>query len=307
MMSSRSDKAGNPAGRHCAGRSLQLRDQGQGRQGGDKTIPMLYLKIIRDNGRRRSSPNPSTCATAGSVSKTTSCSSRPAPTRETTPPGAREGLRQGHFLQARLRPRPGAGNLRGREGQKRPRRAHPARRRGHGRHSRGGLCTGCEAPCRPREGVVSTTTLPTAIAATAPMQRQQLVVDNHQQHGDRGGTRGRLGSSRVVQGAAFARPLRRRTWHKGRPQGHFHFTTPATVGSDIDSAFAGRDLRQTGSWFSTGKPVSASSNAPNAAYDGLPGYMIDFDVNPLTRLPPISTSASKAGRPGTFAGHDQRL
>jgi len=56
------------------------------------------------------------------------------------------------------------------------------------------------------------------------------------------------------------------------------FTTPATVGSDRDSAF------RLGFYDKLGrtdleKDQSASSKKPNTLYDGLPGYMIDFDIN----------------------------
>lgn len=58
----------------------------------------------------------------------------------------------------------------------------------------------------------------------------------------------------------------------------FTFTTPRTIGSNRDSAFrvglydkAGRGALES--------DQSASSKKPNKTYDGLPGYMIDFDIN----------------------------
>ncbi len=59
----------------------------------------------------------------------------------------------------------------------------------------------------------------------------------------------------------------------------FTFTTPATVGKDRGSAF------RIGLYDKLGRTeldadLSASSKAPNVAYNGLPGYMIDFDINP---------------------------
>lgn len=58
----------------------------------------------------------------------------------------------------------------------------------------------------------------------------------------------------------------------------FTFTTPKTIGTNRDSAF------RIGLYDKLGRAdlegdLSASSKAPNKNYDGLPGYMIDFDVN----------------------------
>lgn len=58
----------------------------------------------------------------------------------------------------------------------------------------------------------------------------------------------------------------------------FDFTTPVTMGTDRDSAF------RVGLYDTLGRDgleadLSASSKQPNPLYDGLPGYMIDFDVN----------------------------
>ncbi len=57
----------------------------------------------------------------------------------------------------------------------------------------------------------------------------------------------------------------------------FEFVTPVSVGSDRDSAF------RVGLYDKLGRAelegdLSASSKQPNTTYDGLPGYMIDFDV-----------------------------
>ncbi len=61
-------------------------------------------------------------------------------------------------------------------------------------------------------------------------------------------------------------------------QATFTFTTPETIGSDRDSAF------RIGLYNKLGRSElesdqSASSKQPNKNYDGLPGYMIDFDIN----------------------------
>ncbi len=58
----------------------------------------------------------------------------------------------------------------------------------------------------------------------------------------------------------------------------FTFVTPQTVGQGKDSAF------RVGMYNKLNRPalegdLSASSKKPNKNYDGLPGYMIDFDVN----------------------------
>jgi len=61
-------------------------------------------------------------------------------------------------------------------------------------------------------------------------------------------------------------------------QATFTFTTPATIGSDRDSAL------RVGLYDKLGRAklegdLSASSKKPNKSYDGLPGYMVDFDIN----------------------------
>lgn len=58
----------------------------------------------------------------------------------------------------------------------------------------------------------------------------------------------------------------------------FTFTTPKTIGSKRGSAF------RVGLYDKLGRAelegdLGASSKKPNKSYDGLPGYMIDFDVN----------------------------
>ena len=61
-------------------------------------------------------------------------------------------------------------------------------------------------------------------------------------------------------------------------QASFTFTTPETIGENRDSAF------RVGLYDKLGRAEleedqSASSKKPNKSYDGLPGYMIDFDIN----------------------------
>lgn len=58
----------------------------------------------------------------------------------------------------------------------------------------------------------------------------------------------------------------------------FTFTTPETIGTDRDSAFRVGLFDKLGRSALEGD-LSASSKQPNTTYDGLPGYMIDFDVN----------------------------
>ncbi|MDB2407028.1 polysaccharide lyase family 7 protein [Jannaschia sp.] len=60
-------------------------------------------------------------------------------------------------------------------------------------------------------------------------------------------------------------------------QASFTFTTPDFIGEDRDSAF------RVGLYDTLGRSnlegdLSASSKSPNTAYDGLPGWMIDFDI-----------------------------
>ena len=61
-------------------------------------------------------------------------------------------------------------------------------------------------------------------------------------------------------------------------QASFTFTTPATIGEDRDSAFRIGLYDKLGRSALEGD-LSASSKSPNVLYDGLPGYMIDFDIN----------------------------
>lgn len=60
-------------------------------------------------------------------------------------------------------------------------------------------------------------------------------------------------------------------------QATFSFTTPVTVGDNRDSAFRVALYDKSGRAELEGD-LSASSKKPNTSYDGLPGYMIDFDV-----------------------------
>ena len=57
----------------------------------------------------------------------------------------------------------------------------------------------------------------------------------------------------------------------------FTFTTPESVGSNRDSAFRIAFYDKSGRAELEGD-LSASSKKPNKSYDGLPGYMIDFDI-----------------------------
>src|SRR5580765_7874481 len=57
----------------------------------------------------------------------------------------------------------------------------------------------------------------------------------------------------------------------------FTFTTPATIGSAKSAGF------RVGLFDTTGKPglaadLTASSGSPNSIYNGVPGYMMDWDV-----------------------------
>jgi len=61
-------------------------------------------------------------------------------------------------------------------------------------------------------------------------------------------------------------------------QATFTFTTPETIGTDRDSAFR-VGLYDKLKRAELEGDLSASSKNPNISYDGLPGYMIDFDIN----------------------------
>jgi len=58
----------------------------------------------------------------------------------------------------------------------------------------------------------------------------------------------------------------------------FTFTTPQTIGEDRDSAFRVGLYNKLDRTELEGD-LSASSKKPNTNYDSLPGYMIDFDIN----------------------------
>jgi len=79
----------------------------------------------------------------------------------------------------------------------------------------------------------------------------------------------------------------------------FQFTTPATIGSDRTSSF------RIGMYDKSGRTelesdLSASSKKPNELYNGLDGYMIDFDVNledtSKTNIDIRKTNNSTSGR-----------
>lgn len=59
----------------------------------------------------------------------------------------------------------------------------------------------------------------------------------------------------------------------------FTFTTPPTIGEDRSSALRIGMFDKLGRAELEGD-LSASSKSPNTLYDQLPGYMIDFDINP---------------------------
>jgi len=61
-------------------------------------------------------------------------------------------------------------------------------------------------------------------------------------------------------------------------QATFTFTTPDTIGTDRDSAFRVGLYDKLGRMELEGDQ-SASSKTPNKFYDGLPGYMMDLDIN----------------------------
>ena len=81
----------------------------------------------------------------------------------------------------------------------------------------------------------------------------------------------------------------------------FSFTTPTKIGEKRDSAFrvGFYDKLDRGG---LEKDQSASSKKPNTLYDGLPGYMIDFDIKPKD-----STKANIDVRKHTVATHGRLL
>lgn len=82
------------------------------------------------------------------------------------------------------------------------------------------------------------------------------------------------GSGRGIRGTFAPRTLEAGQTLKAS----FTFTVPETIGTNRDSSV------RVGLFDKLGRPdleddLSASSKSPNPIYDGLPGYMIDFDVN----------------------------
>ena len=61
----------------------------------------------------------------------------------------------------------------------------------------------------------------------------------------------------------------------------FTFKTPATIGSGGTAAFK-IGLFNTNGNSGLAADLSASSTTPNPIYDPLPGYVMDFDVNPAS-------------------------
>ena len=85
-------------------------------------------------------------------------------------------------------------------------------------------------------------------------------------------------------------------------QATFTFTTPKTMGRDRDSAFRigfHDKLDRAG----LEADLGASSKQPNKLYDNLPGYMIDFDINlDDPSLANIDMRKQKPGRIGRLMG-----
>ena len=94
----------------------------------------------------------------------------------------------------------------------------------------------------------------------------------------------------------------------------FTFETPATTGHDRGAAFRVGLFDTLGRGALEGD-LSASSKSPNATYDGLPGYLITYDVNtsrsrqyrgPQAQRPSSRPAARRARRMG-HAGRRRRV
>jgi hypothetical protein len=82
----------------------------------------------------------------------------------------------------------------------------------------------------------------------------------------------------------------------------FTFTTPETMGRDRDSAFR-VGLHDRLDREELEADLGASSGSPNKLYNGLPGYMIDFDINlDDPTLANIDVRKHKVGKIGRLMG-----
>ncbi|MCW5615197.1 MAG: polysaccharide lyase family 7 protein [Rhodocyclaceae bacterium] len=279
VIGSRSDKAGNPQDGIALDEVFSYEIKVKGVKEGDKTIPMLYLKIIRDNGKEIVAEPFDMRDSGFSVEDDFMFFKAGAYTGNNTSPEPEKDFDKVIFYKLDY--------------------AHdPAPAISEAEKAKAATAEPIQLAAA---GTAATAAAASAMPAAKHLAaREGVVFDDHFADGDRSDgadasdsnwwtttnstaievNKGSLG---LVSGSS-GRGIRTTFAPQNLAQGQtlkatFNFTTPATVGSDIDSAL------RVGIYDKLGREQlesdqSASSNAPNAAYDGLPGYMIDFDVNP---------------------------
>jgi hypothetical protein len=114
---------------------------------------------------------------------------------------------------------------------------------------------------------------------------------------------GKLGLISGSSGRGLRSTFATQTLNEGQTlQATFTFTTPETMGRDRDSAFR-VGLHDRLDRVELEGDLGASSKSPNKLYNGLPGYMIDFDINlDDPTLANIDVRKHKVGKIGRLMG-----
>ena len=263
MIGSRGDRATNPDDGIALDEMFSYEIEVKGKQEGDKTIPMLHVKITRDDGSEVSAEPYDMRDSGFNVEDDFMFFKAGAYSQNNTSPEPETDFDKVIFYKL----------------------------------------THSHSPAP--EGVASTeavaTEQPQAAAKTShPAAVAGVVVDDSFTDGGRDNGADALdtnwwvttnssapeiaeGSLGLVSGGS-GRGLRSTFAPQNLAEGQtlkasFTFTTPKTIGSkpDRDSAFRIGLYNKLGRAKLEGD-LSASSKKPNKSYDGLPGYMIDFDV-----------------------------
>ena len=285
VIGSRSDKAKNPEDGIALDEIFSYEISVKGVKEGDKTIPMLYLKIIRDNGKEIVA-KPFDMRNSGfSVEDDFMFFKAGAYTGNNSSPEPEKDFDKVIFYKLKYSHDPapvavGAGN------------ANTADVKTAVVPS---TVAALAAPAK-----LAPAATPVTAAANMSPAAAGVVFDDHFADGGRNNgadasdtnwwtttnstaievSKGSLGLVSGGSGRGIRTTFAAQTLAEGQTlKATFNFTTPATVGVNVDSAF------RIGVYDKLGRVAlesdqSASSSAPNSAYDGLPGYMIDFDVNP---------------------------
>ena len=261
IIGSRNDRAKNPDDGIALDELFSYEIEVKGKPEGDKIIPMLHVKIIRDDGTEVTAEPYDMRDSGFSVEDDFMFFKAGAYSQNNTSPTPETDFDKVTFFK---------------------------------------LDYSHDAPPEATDGSaeVTTATAPTAVAAT-PAVAGVIVDDSFADGGRDDGAdamdtnwwmttnssaleiaTGHLGLVSGGSGRGLRTTFAPQTLADGQTlKASFTFTTPETIGKKRDSAF------RIGLYDKLGREklegdLSASSKKPNQSYDGLPGYMIDFDINP---------------------------